>query len=61
MDLQGILGIDEDIRNGFNAIRAHFDIKADASKDASRRSSPSRRSGPRSSTSSPTRRASSSR
>ena len=28
MDLAGILGIDEDVRNGFSAIRVHFDIKA---------------------------------
>jgi len=33
MDIQGILGMDDDIRNGFNAIRVHFDIKADASED----------------------------
>ncbi len=33
MDLQGILGIDSDVRNGFNAIRVTFDIDADASKD----------------------------
>ena len=33
MDVQGILGIDEDVRNGFGAIRVHFDIKADASED----------------------------
>jgi uncharacterized OsmC-like protein len=33
MDLQGILGIDEDVRNGFSAIRVHFDIKADATPD----------------------------
>jgi uncharacterized OsmC-like protein len=33
MDIQGILGIDEDVRNGFGAIRVHFDIKADASQD----------------------------
>ncbi len=33
MDLQGILGIDEDVRNGFSGIRVHFDIKADASED----------------------------
>jgi uncharacterized OsmC-like protein len=31
MDLQGILGIDDDVRNGFAAIRVHFDIRADAS------------------------------
>jgi uncharacterized OsmC-like protein len=34
MDVQGILGIDADVRNGFSAVRVHFDIKADASKDA---------------------------
>jgi len=33
MDLQGILGIDEEVRNGFTAIRVHFDISADASED----------------------------
>lgn len=33
MDLQGILGIDDDVRNGFNAIRVHFDVVADASED----------------------------
>jgi uncharacterized OsmC-like protein len=33
MDLQGILGIDDDVRNGFGAIRVHFDIKADAKED----------------------------
>ena len=33
MDLQGILGIDGDVRNGFGAIRVHFDIRADASED----------------------------
>jgi uncharacterized OsmC-like protein len=33
MDLQGILGIDGDVRNGFGAIRVHFDIRADASDD----------------------------
>jgi uncharacterized OsmC-like protein len=30
MDLQGILGIDSDVRNGFNDIRVHFDIDANA-------------------------------
>ena len=30
--LQGILGIDDDVRNGFGAIRVHFDIRADASR-----------------------------
>jgi uncharacterized OsmC-like protein len=33
MDLQGILGIDPDVRNGFNAIRVTFDIDADATRD----------------------------
>jgi uncharacterized OsmC-like protein len=33
MDLQGILGIDDDVRNGFSAIRVHFDVDADASDD----------------------------
>ena len=33
MDLQGILGIDDEVRNGFGAIRVHFDIRADASED----------------------------
>jgi uncharacterized OsmC-like protein len=33
MDIQGILGIDNDVRNGFGAIRVHFKIRADASED----------------------------
>ncbi|MEM6460656.1 MAG: OsmC family protein [Pseudomonadota bacterium] len=33
MNLQGILGIDSDVRNGFSAIRVRFEIDADASKD----------------------------
>jgi uncharacterized OsmC-like protein len=33
MNLQGILGIDADVRNGFSAIRVTFDIDADATKD----------------------------
>jgi uncharacterized OsmC-like protein len=33
MDLQGILGIDDEVRNGFGAIRVHFEIRADASDD----------------------------
>jgi uncharacterized OsmC-like protein len=32
MDLQGILGIDGDVRNGFDGITVTFDIDADASK-----------------------------
>ena len=32
MDLQGILGIDGDVRNGFDAITVTYDIDADASK-----------------------------
>jgi uncharacterized OsmC-like protein len=33
MDIQGILGIDGDVRNGFDNIKVHFDIDADASAD----------------------------
>ncbi|MCP4380805.1 MAG: OsmC family protein [Hyphomicrobiales bacterium] len=33
MDLAGILGIDPDVRNGFNAIRVNFEIDADANKE----------------------------
>lgn len=33
MDLQGILGIDSDVRNGFDGIKVVFEIDADASKD----------------------------
>jgi uncharacterized OsmC-like protein len=33
MDIQGILGIDSDVRNGFNDIKVNFEIDADASKD----------------------------
>ncbi|MEM8815816.1 MAG: OsmC family protein [Pseudomonadota bacterium] len=33
MDIQGILGIDSDVRNGFDSIRISFDIDADASKE----------------------------
>jgi uncharacterized OsmC-like protein len=32
MDLQGILGIDGDVRNGFDAIEVTYDIDADASR-----------------------------
>lgn len=31
MDLQGILGIDSDVRNGFDSIKVHYEIDADAS------------------------------
>jgi uncharacterized OsmC-like protein len=31
MDLQGILGIDSDVRNGFDSIRVSYEIDADAS------------------------------
>ncbi len=31
-DLQGILGIDPDVRNGFSGIRVRYEIDADASK-----------------------------
>ena len=33
MDIQGILGIDGDVRNGFDAIRVSFKIDADATAD----------------------------
>lgn len=33
MDIQGILGIDGDIRNGFDGIRVEFLVDADASQD----------------------------
>ena len=33
MDVYGILGIDEDVRNGFGGIRVKYDIDADASED----------------------------
>lgn len=32
MDIQGILGIDSDVRNGFEGIKIKFDIDADASQ-----------------------------
>ncbi len=33
MDIQGILGIDSDVRNGFDNIKVTFDIDADATPD----------------------------
>ena len=33
MDIQGILGIDADVRNGFDGIKVKFDIDADASQE----------------------------
>ena len=33
MDVQGILGIDSDVRNGFGDIKVHFKIDADATDD----------------------------
>lgn len=33
MDLQGILGIDADVRNGFDGIRVRYEIDADASPE----------------------------
>ena len=32
MDIQGILGIDSDVRNGYDNIKVTFNIDADASK-----------------------------
>ena len=36
MDIQGILGIDSDVRNGFGDIKVHFEIDADATPDEKR-------------------------
>jgi uncharacterized OsmC-like protein len=33
MDIQGILGIDSDVRNGFDGIKVHYEIDADASQE----------------------------
>lgn len=33
MDLQGILGIDSDVRNGFEGVKVTYEIDADASKE----------------------------
>jgi uncharacterized OsmC-like protein len=33
MDVSGILGIDSDVRNGFDGIKVHYEIDADASED----------------------------
>lgn len=33
MDLQGILGIDSEVRNGFDGIKVTYDIDADASRE----------------------------
>ena len=33
MDIQGILGVDSDVRNGFDSIKVSFEIDADASRD----------------------------
>ena len=32
MDLRGILGIDADVRNGFDSIKVHYEIDADATE-----------------------------
>jgi len=34
MDIQGILGMDGDVRNGFDAVRVTYEIDADASREA---------------------------
>lgn len=34
MDLQGMLGIDRDVRNGFNTISVRYEIDADAEREA---------------------------
>lgn len=33
MDLQGVLGIDDQVRNGFDAVRVHYEIDADATPE----------------------------
>ena len=33
MDVQGILGIDPEVRNGFSDVKVHFDIEADATPE----------------------------
>ena len=33
MDIQGILGIDSDVRNGFDGVRVSYEIDADASQE----------------------------
>lgn len=33
MDIQGILGVDSDVRNGFSGIKVSYDIDADATRD----------------------------
>ncbi len=33
MDLQGILGIDPEVRNGFDGVKVKYDIDADATED----------------------------
>ena len=35
MDIQGILGVDADVRNGFDGIKVSYEIDADASKEDS--------------------------
>ena len=33
MDVQGILGMDSDVRNGFSGIKVTYDIDADAKRE----------------------------
>jgi uncharacterized OsmC-like protein len=33
MDIQGILGMDSDVRNGFDGIKVSYEIDADATPD----------------------------
>ena len=33
MDIQGILGIDGDVRNGFDSVKVSYEIDADASQE----------------------------
>lgn len=33
IDLRGILGLDDEVRNGYQGIRVTFDVKGDASEE----------------------------
>ena len=58
MDIQGILGIDSDVRNGFDGIKVKYKSTQMRPRMRSEQSSRSRRSVRRSTTSSPIRRTS---
>ena len=54
MNMLGILGLSDEVRNGYEKIRVNFKIKGDAPPRSSGRSSSSRAVAPPSTTSSPT-------